>query len=66
MFRGSVRVPVPVLLAALLVLAAIVFYKRPAQPQLAQPKPPSSVTLADFEPVKQLQPQIIRSENERR
>ncbi len=52
--RGSVSVPVPALIAVLVLL--VLFGMRILQPQL-----PVRGTLADFQPVKQLKPRIIRS-----
>ncbi len=57
LLHGSIRVPVPALAAAmvLLLLGAVgVATRKPAPP-------PRTVTLADFQPVKQLQPRVIRS-----
>jgi|SRR5579862_3919874 len=58
LWRGSIRVPVPlgVVLIALLTLSAWFGLSH------RSPVPPRAVSLADFQPVKQLQPRIIRSE----
>lgn len=61
-FAGTIRVPVPVGLA-LLALVAIVLLFRP-QPRPATTIPPKPASLADFQPVKQLEPRIIRRTNE--
>jgi len=52
--RGSVSVPVPALIAVLVLL--VFSGVRVLQPQL-----PVRGTLADFQPVKQLKPRVIRS-----
>jgi hypothetical protein len=59
---GTIRVPVPVGLAAM-VIVALSMYWAIAGREAAQ-RPPHSVTLADFQPVKQLQPRVIRSSYE--
>lgn len=59
LLAGSIRVPVPLGLAALVVLVlSVVFGVSNRQPAI---RPAGAVTLADFQPVKQLQPRIIRS-----
>ena len=61
LMTGSVRVPVPVGLAALAVVAGLLYWSRPAPPpESVQEK---SVSLADFQPVERLEPRIIRSVN---
>jgi hypothetical protein len=57
LLAGSIRVPVPAGILALLFLALV------AYSSLSGPKP---VTLSDFQPVKQLEPRIIRSAHENR
>jgi hypothetical protein len=60
LLTGSVRIPVPAVIAifaALLVMAAALFYRRPAPPQKA-----ASVNLADFQPMKTLNYRVIRGE----
>lgn len=59
---GSIRVPVPVgmALCAMRMLSVLVGIARREPP--APPVRP--VTLSDFQPVQQLQPRIIRSEND--
>jgi hypothetical protein len=59
LLTGSIRIPVPAGLAAMLILAVSVYWAIAAR-QVAS-HPVGTVTLADFEPVKQLQPRIIRS-----
>ena len=58
LLRGTIRVPVPVGLLVVAVMALLVYSAVSAS------RPPRTVTLADFEPVKQLQPRIIRSQYE--
>jgi hypothetical protein len=61
LLTGSIRVPVPVG-AAIVVLAAAWIYSTPS-PDLTMPAPPPqapSVSLADFHPVVQLEPRIIK------
>jgi len=54
LWRGSIRVPVP--------LALILFVTVTLSVSFAiTHRQPRAVTLADFQPVKQLQPRIIRS-----
>jgi hypothetical protein len=52
LLTGSIRVPVPASILALMLLALA------AYSFLSGPKP---VTLSDFQPVEQLEPRIIRS-----
>jgi len=61
LLSGSIRVPVPALAAALLLLLAYAGFS-----VRREISPPRTVTLADFQPVKQLQPRIIRSAYEDR
>jgi len=58
LWTGSIRVPVPVGLAALVVLGVVWFWNR--EPVSV---PQGSVSLADFHPVDQLEPRIIRGVN---
>jgi len=55
---GHVRLPAPMALAALVLLAWSLF--RPAQPA---PTPPKEVDVADFQPVQNLNPRIVRNEH---
>jgi len=57
LFAGTIRVPVPVAVAAALLLAAWVYTRIPAAAPLAGPEP--TVSLADFEPVRQLEPRVV-------
>jgi hypothetical protein len=59
LFAGSIRVPVPMGLAAMVILALSVFFGVSDRQRAVRPA--GAVTLADFQPVKQLQPRIIRS-----
>jgi hypothetical protein len=61
---GSIRVPVPAGLLAVVIVVLSVYWAMAARQ--AVDKPGRTVTLADFEPVKQLQPRIIRSGYEQR
>src|SRR5262249_50816376 len=57
LLTGSVRVPVPVAFAAVLLIALWIHYARPAaRPAVAQQP---TVSLTDFEPVRQLQPVVL-------
>ena len=58
LWSGSIRVPVPVGLAALVAAGALWLWNRPV---VSVPQKP--VSLADFRPVEQLEPRIIRSAN---
>jgi len=53
---------VPVGVAMLIVLALFLYFRAPSRPTAAQPS--RAVSLADFQPVKQLEPRIIRRANE--
>ena len=60
LLTGSVRIPMPAVIAivaALLMMAAALFYQRPQPPQEA-----ASVNLAQFQPVKNLNYRVIRRE----
>jgi hypothetical protein len=56
LLTGSIRVPVPVGVAAVVVLALWIIFGRPAP---APPHIPDSATLANFTPVEQLEPTIV-------
>lgn len=58
LLTGTVRIPVPVLLALFVMGAALFVVKRPQEKQ--------ALTIAGFEPTRQLQPRIIRSAYENR
>jgi len=62
---GTIRVPVPVGIAILLAVAALLYFRTylpTPERQVAQPA--KSVSLADFQPVKQLEPRVIGRANE--
>jgi hypothetical protein len=62
LLTGSIRIPVPVGLAAVVLLALwLLAGKTPPSP-IAQP--PASINLADFQPVRKLDPQVVER-NER-
>jgi len=54
---GTIRVPVPVALAVVVLLALWIQLSRPAGP--APVAQPGTVSLADFQPVRQLQPVVV-------
>ena len=56
LLTGSVRVPVPAGILALLLLAFIAYSSFSSR---------KAVTLSDFQPVKQLEPRVIQSANDR-
>jgi len=58
LLTGSIRVPVPALVALLAILSAVVaVLPRRSQPL---PAPAREVRLSDFQPVSELKPRIIR------
>src|SRR5438105_4906435 len=63
---GTIRVPVPLGIALLLAVAALLYFRTnlptTERPTIAQPA--KSVSLADFQPVKQLEPRVIGRANE--
>ena len=65
LWSGTIRVPVPVLGAAFVVLLAVWIYSSASSPSSdVGPAPPASgrpdpVSLADFQPVRQLEPRIV-------
>lgn len=55
---GTIRVPVPIALAAVVLVALWIHDSRPASPpRIAQP---GTVSLADFKPVRQLEPVLVQ------
>jgi hypothetical protein len=62
---GSLRVPVPAVVAAVVLLAVSMLFGLAQRQRAVQPPQQHSVTLADFQLVKQLQPRIIRRGHER-
>jgi hypothetical protein len=66
LLRGSIRIPVPLGIAAIVVLAGwMLLDRKPAPGPVAQPTP-ESITLADFQPVHQLEPRILGKSQERK
>ena len=57
LFAGTIRVPVPVAVAIALLFVAWAYTRLPAAAPLARPEP--TVSLADFEPVRQLEPRVV-------
>ena len=57
LLSGSVRVPVPVALAAAFLVALWIYHSRPAAP--VHGPEPQTVSLSDFKPVKQLEPVLV-------
>ena len=57
LYRGTIRVPAPVGLALLALLAALLFVRPPVR--VARPPTQPTVSLSDFQPVGQLQPRLI-------
>jgi hypothetical protein len=59
---GSIRIPVPLGIAAVVILAIWMFSSRMTPRPLEEPG--GSPTLGDFQPVPQLEPKIVRKTNE--
>ena len=57
LLMGSIRVPVPVALAAAVLIALLIQYSRAVLPSRVAPS--STVSLADFKPVPQLEPVLV-------
>jgi hypothetical protein len=57
LWTGTIRIPVPALIAVAIVIAAWIHYSRPAPP--SRVAAPGSVSLADFQPVRQLKPVVV-------
>src|SRR5262249_19594667 len=57
LLTGTVRIPVPVALAVAAVVALWFYHSRPATPPRAAQ--PATVSLADFKPVRQLEPVVV-------
>ena len=63
---GSIRIPVPLGLAAVVILALwMLLDRKPGVEPIAQPAP-DSITLADFQPVRQLEPRILGKSQEQK
>jgi hypothetical protein len=61
LFVGAIRVPVPVMVAIVAVVALLFYFRTSDKPK---PEPqnasqPGTVSLADFQPVRQLEPRVI-------
>ncbi len=57
LLTGTIRIPVPAVVAAAVVIALWIHYSRPTAP--AHVAAPGSVSLADFQPVRQLEPILV-------
>ena len=57
LWTGTIRIPVPVGIAAVVVAAVWVYSSVPGRVPVTQPA--ASVSLADFQPVLQLEPQVV-------
>jgi hypothetical protein len=64
LLSGSIRIPVPI--GVVIVAALLLFwvYFRTSAPERVQQPASGSVSLADFQPVKQLEPRVIGRANE--
>ena len=58
LLTGTIRIPVPALIIAGIVVVLWVHYSRPSN--RTRPAEPGSVSLADFRPVQQLEPVLMR------
>jgi hypothetical protein len=58
---GAIRVPVPVAVAIVAVFALLFYFRTSEAPKPARPtaSQPGSVSLADFQPVRELEPRVI-------
>ena len=66
LITGSIRIPVPLGVAAILILVVwMLLDRKPAPEPIAQPVSDSS-TLADFQPVRQLEPRILGATEDRK
>ncbi len=63
--RGTIRVPVPVGIAAVVILALWLFLRQSPPAPVVQ-APPTGSTLADFRPVDQLEPTLVEKADETR
>jgi len=62
--RGSIRIPVPVGLAVVLAFVVWMIIGRTPPPPAAQPA--ASNSLADFQPVRQLEPRLVTADEMKR
>jgi hypothetical protein len=60
LLTGSIRIPVPVGIAA--IVAFVVWMLVGRTPPIPVTQPAASITLADFQPVRQLEPRIVTTE----
>ena len=60
LLTGSIRIPVPVGLAA--IVAFIVWMLAGRTPPAPVQQPAASISLADFQPVRQLEPKIVTTD----
>jgi len=58
LLKGTVRIPVPVALAAALLIGLWIYHSRPAESPRAGAEP-ATVRLTDFKPVRQLEPVLV-------
>jgi hypothetical protein len=68
LFVGAIRVPVPVALAMVVVLALLFYFQTSGKPipERHNASQSGSVSLADFQPVRQLEPRVIGRGDETR
>jgi hypothetical protein len=68
LISGGIRVPVPVVFAMVAVLALLFYFRTSGKPAPARQEAsqPGTVSLADFQPVRQLEPRVIGRGNETR
>src|SRR5262245_39433456 len=58
LFTGTIRVPVPVGVAAVVLIVLWIYYFRPAT-TVPVAQPAGTVSLVDFQPVRQLEPVVV-------
>lgn len=61
---GSIRIPVPVGIAALAILALWLIFAKQSPTPVIQPVAATTTSLADFQPVQQLEPRVIEANHE--
>jgi hypothetical protein len=68
LISGGVRVPVPVVVAMVAVLVLLFYFRTSDKPKTERQNASQSgtVSLADFQPVRQLEPKVIRRGDETR
>ena len=64
LFTGTIRVPVPVGVAIVLALAVWIYSRESSSKPAIQAPAARPVSIADFQPVKELQPRVIGRANE--